>query len=127
MSEWVSLTLKVDERLRANPAPFEITIGDQKRNNDQNALFHAVCQQAADKYNASPTAIKNTTAGLWKATFKEKLGKKIVYFDIEENPIVEVVSTTKYTKPEMALFVDKIIAFCDTQYGISLEIKSGEL
>ncbi len=127
VSAALHLAMMLQKRYEDNPdaADVELVLREPKRNNDQNALFHALCEQMAEKakYCSKLNDKFLNTAEWWKDEFKCKLGKKEVHFDIEENPTVMVVSTTKYSKPEMALFVDKIIAFADTQYGISLEIK----
>jgi len=105
----------------ADAKPIEVKISEAKRNSDQNALFHSLCQQAAEKSNSQEP--QTAKAEWWKNEFKAKLGKKEVHFDLNDQPTIFVISTTRYSKSEMASFVDKIIAYCDTDFGISLEIK----
>lgn len=127
-SQALHFAMMLVKRWQDNPtaSEIEVVVREPKRNNDQNALFHSLCQQAAEKYNALPNKVKDTAAGFWKEEWKGKLGIKEVHIDLEENPSVIVLSTKKYSRPQMALFVDKIIAYMDTQYQILLEIKTNE-
>lgn len=100
--------------------PFRVTMTSERdRTKQQNKFIHAVFKDIAGQLKHM-----GKNASYWKSLCKEKLGKKIVYFDLEENTFLEVVSTTKYSTQEMADFFTKIQAFFAEKFQI--EIKEPE-
>lgn len=85
---------------------FAITLDSdyKKRSLDQNAYFHKICQIVANK--------KGSSAAYWKSCFKQEFGLKNVLVGLDQQPFVEVVSTTDYTTQQMNDFITMITAWC---------------
>jgi len=115
ISEMTGIAALVQKGLEKYGA-VEVTLSAPKRTLPQNELIHAVFKECADK-----TKIKN--AEWWKTELKEKLGKKQVHFDLEENPSVITVSTTKYKKKEISDFVEKIKHHMAANYQVQIVMR----
>lgn len=116
LSDWNALDIKARRIINSiSFKPFLVRITGLKRTLDQNALLHAVVSDCAKK-----TGIKD--AHWWKDELKLKLGLKEVHFDLDEQPFVIVVSTTRYSTKQMGQFVEKIQAYMKTEYDIDIEL-----
>lgn len=133
VSQAMQMAIMLQKRWESNPdaADVELVVREPKRSLKQNSLLHAIFQQCADKtphkwVRSTLTDIlfrRLGSPGFWKDELKSKLGKKEVHFDLEDNPTVIMVSTSDYTKPEMADFVTKIQAHMKQVYDVDIEIK----
>lgn len=93
-------------------APFRVKLlHGLKRTLPQNSLFHAFCNECAIR-----TGIKNVH--WWKAYIKNKIGIKRVHIDLDEQPFVEVVSTTEYSKKQMSDLLEKAQILIQEERGI---------
>lgn len=90
-----------------------------KRTVDQNALLHAVFAQCASTplWDDKKEAYYHKDTKWWKAELMNKLGKKSVHFDLDEQPTVMVVSTTEYNTKEMSDLCEKIKVYMDQTYS----------
>lgn len=86
-----------------------------KRTVDQNSLMHAVFEDCAKKTG-------KRDAKWWKNELKNKLGKKSVHFDLDDQPTIIVHSTTEYSTKEMADFCEKIVAYMKQEYQADIEL-----
>ena len=90
----------------AGVTTFQVTLDSdyKKRSVDQNAYFHKICDIVAKA--------KGNSAGYWKSCFKQEFGLKNVMVGLDQQPFVEVVSTSDYTTTQMNDFITMITAWC---------------
>jgi len=53
-----------------------------------------------------------------KAYYKNKLGLKNIYTGLDEEPVIEIVSLAKYSKPDMCKFIEAVMADLKTEYQV---------
>lgn len=110
--------------------PFRVVLHrGLKRTVDQNSLVHAVFEDCARKVTRQIASTPGSTmiaqikpAEWWKTELKNKLGKKSVHFDLDEQPTIIVHSTTEYSTKELAEFCEKIVAYMKTEFGVDIEL-----
>ena len=106
--------------------PFKVTATSElKRSKDQNAWLHKLFEIISQQIPRTEKA-NDGTARYWKAYCKEKLGKKIVHLDLDDQPFVEVVGTRDYSPEELSDFIEKIRAHFLRQFEIDLPEPNNE-
>lgn len=87
-----------------------------KRTLDQNSLVHGVFAQCATTSLWDGKKYIYKDAKWWKAELMNKLGKKSVHFDLDEQPTYSVASTTEYNTKEMSDLCEKIKVYMHQTY-----------
>lgn len=118
ISAAAAVALMLAKRWEANPdaADVELVVREPKRSNKQNSLIHALFEQCAKL-----TGKKD--AEWFKDELKAKIGLRSIHWDLFDVPTLFIKSTSEYSKPEMALFVEKLQAHMMTEYKVEIDIK----
>lgn len=117
-SQALHFAMMVVKRWQDNPqaSEIEVVVREPKRSGKQNSLIHALFEQCAAK-----TGYKDYI--WWKDELKSKIGLKSVHFDMFENPTIFIKGTSEYSKPKLALFVEKLQAHMMIEHKVEIDIK----
>ena len=117
LEDWHNFVSKVKPFVEQKP--FKVTATTElKRTLCQNALFHAWLSDATKVFNEAK-GLKRATKEI-KAYCKDKLGIKAVIVGLDEQPIIEVVSTADYSTKELSEFIEKITAHFLQEFNVEL-------
>lgn len=111
-ADWSNILSLVEKVVGVKP--FEVTLDTnyQKKTTPQLRYIHEVFKVIEQQ--------RGRTQDFWKAKLKESLGVKLVHFDLDDTPFVEVVSLKDYNKEQMADFITKVQEYCARELDLQI-------